>query len=59
MELKGSCHCGSVKFTVPSPQPYPFILKRRHFPRSQICPEGFPDEQKPASFRLDHSDEGM
>lgn len=26
MELKGSCHCGSVKFTVPSPHPYPFNL---------------------------------
>jgi len=26
MELKGSCHCGSVKFTVQSPHPYPFNL---------------------------------
>ena len=26
MELKGSCHCGSVKFTVRSPHPYPFNL---------------------------------
>ena len=26
MEIKGSCHCGSVKFTVQSPHPYPFNL---------------------------------
>ena len=26
MELKGSCHCGSVKFTVKSPHPYPCNL---------------------------------
>jgi hypothetical protein len=26
MELKGSCHCGSVKFSVQSPHPYPFNL---------------------------------
>ena len=26
MELKGSCHCGSVKFTVQSPHQYPFNL---------------------------------
>jgi len=26
MELKGSCHCGSVRFTVQSPHPYPFNL---------------------------------
>src|SRR3990167_6675588 len=26
----------------------------RCFPRSQIDPEGFPDEQEPAGFRLDH-----
>ncbi len=26
MELKGSCHGGSVKFTVQSPHPYPFNL---------------------------------
>src|SRR3989344_1907042 len=26
MELKGSCQCGSVKFTVQSPHPYPFNL---------------------------------
>jgi hypothetical protein len=24
MQLKGSCHCGSVHFTVNSPHPYPF-----------------------------------
>ncbi len=26
MELKGSCHCGGVTFTVQSPHPYPFNL---------------------------------
>jgi len=26
MELKGSCHCGSVRFRLQSPQPYPFNL---------------------------------
>ncbi len=26
MELKGSCHCGSVTFTVQSAHPYPFNL---------------------------------
>ena len=26
MLLKGSCHCGSVKFEVDSPHPYPFNL---------------------------------
>ena len=26
MELKGSCHCGSVSFTLESPHPYPFML---------------------------------
>lgn len=26
MELKGSCHCGGVKFRVHSPHPYPFNL---------------------------------
>jgi hypothetical protein len=26
MELKGSCHCGAVHFTVQSPHPYPFNL---------------------------------
>lgn len=26
MELKGSCHCGAVRFTVESPHPYPFNL---------------------------------
>ena len=26
MELKGSCHCGSVKFSLHSPHPYPFNL---------------------------------
>jgi hypothetical protein len=25
MHLEGSCHCGSVKFTVESAQPYPFM----------------------------------
>ncbi|WP_456298298.1 GFA family protein [Amphritea pacifica] len=24
MQLEGSCHCGSVRFTVNSSQPYPF-----------------------------------
>lgn len=24
MKLQGSCHCGAVRFTVESPQPYPF-----------------------------------
>jgi hypothetical protein len=26
MELKGSCHCGSVRFSLESPHPYPFNL---------------------------------
>lgn len=26
MKLKGSCHCGAVRFSVHSPQPYPFNL---------------------------------
>lgn len=26
MQLKGSCHCGAVNFTVESPHPYPFNL---------------------------------
>jgi hypothetical protein len=26
MLLKGSCHCGAVRFTVESPHPYPFNL---------------------------------
>jgi hypothetical protein len=26
MQLEGSCHCGKVRFTVDSPQPYPFNL---------------------------------
>lgn len=26
MELKGSCHCGGVKFTLQSARPYPFNL---------------------------------
>lgn len=26
MELRGSCHCGGVKFLVQSPHPYPFNL---------------------------------
>ena len=26
MELKGSCHCGAVRFSVHSPHPYPFNL---------------------------------
>lgn len=26
MELKGSCHCGAVKFTLQSAHPYPFNL---------------------------------
>ncbi len=26
MQLEGSCHCGEVRFTVDSPQPYPFNL---------------------------------
>jgi len=26
MQLKGSCHCGAVRFTVESPHPYPFNL---------------------------------
>lgn len=26
MHLEGSCHCGSVRFTVESPHPYPFNL---------------------------------
>lgn len=26
MELKGSCHCGAVRFTVESAHPYPFNL---------------------------------
>jgi hypothetical protein len=26
MELKGSCHCGSVTFSLQSPHPYPFNL---------------------------------
>jgi hypothetical protein len=26
MQLKGSCHCGSVKFTVKSSHPYPYNL---------------------------------
>lgn len=26
MRLEGSCHCGSVRFTVESPHPYPFNL---------------------------------
>jgi hypothetical protein len=26
MELKGSCHCGAVRFAVQSPHPYPFNL---------------------------------
>lgn len=26
MELKGSCHCGGVKFRVQTPHPYPFNL---------------------------------
>lgn len=26
MKLEGSCHCGAVRFTVESGQPYPFML---------------------------------
>lgn len=26
MELKGSCHCGAVRFSLESPHPYPFNL---------------------------------
>ncbi|WP_111431341.1 GFA family protein [Rhodobacteraceae bacterium DSL-40] len=26
MDLKGSCHCGAVRFAVTSPHPYPFNL---------------------------------
>lgn len=26
MDLKGSCHCGAVRFSVTSPHPYPFNL---------------------------------
>jgi hypothetical protein len=26
MQLEGSCHCGSVRFTLRSPHPYPFNL---------------------------------
>ena len=26
MELKGSCHCGAVRFSLQSPHPYPFNL---------------------------------
>jgi len=26
MQLKGSCHCGSVRFTVMAAHPYPFLL---------------------------------
>ena len=26
MKLKGSCHCGAVRFSVSSPHPYPFNL---------------------------------
>ena len=31
-----------------------FHSQCRHFPRSQIDPKGFPDEQESAGFRLDH-----
>ena len=26
MKIDGSCHCGAVRFSVQSPQPYPFNL---------------------------------
>jgi hypothetical protein len=26
MHLKGSCHCGAVRFAVEAPHPYPFLL---------------------------------
>lgn len=26
MQLKGSCHCGAVRFEVAAPHPYPFLL---------------------------------
>jgi len=26
MKLEGSCHCGSVRFSVRAPHPYPFNL---------------------------------
>ena len=53
MLLKGSCHCGSVRFEVESPHPYPYNLCYCSICRKTAGGGGYAVEYAPSVVILD------